>query len=220
MGIDVPRIVWVGTGLLAFAAGVVNAVGYLGYEHQAFSHMTGTVSLQSIALEGSNWGAAQQLLAVVAGFVAGSFGAGMLLRDRSLSAAYVALLAAEAALFAVAAALLAGGNASGACLAAAGCGMQNAMTSFYSGSAIRTTHLTGFFTDFGLVLGQVCRGNPAPRRRLGMWGLVLLGFSTGGMVAAIAFHHLGFLTLLLPSATAALCGFGLWLHLHRAKLRQ
>ncbi len=220
MGIEVPRIVWVGTGLLAFAAGVVNAVGYLGYEHQAFSHMTGTVTLQSIALEGRNWDAAQQLLVVVAGFVAGSFGVGTLLRDRSLSAAYVALLVVEAAFFAVAAALLAGGTGFGACFAAAGCGMQNAMTSFYSGSAIRSTHLTGFFTDFGLVLGQICRGNPAPRRRLGMWGLVLVGFSVGGMVAAMAFHRLGFLTLLLPSVTAALCALGLWLHLHRAKLRQ
>lgn len=220
MGIEVPRIVWVGTGLLAFAAGVVNAVGYLGYEHQAFSHMTGTVTLQSIAIESGNWGTAQQLLAVTASFIGGSFGAGMLLRDRSLSAAYVALLVVEAAFFAVAAALLAGGTGFGACFAAVGCGMQNAMTSFYSGSAIRSTHLTGFFTDFGLVLGQICRGNPAPRRRLGMWGLVLVGFSVGGVVAAIAFHRLGFLTLLFPSVTAALCALGLWLHLHRAKLRQ
>lgn len=88
MGIEVPRVVWVGTGLLAFAAGVVNAVGYLGYEHEAFSHMTGTVSLQSIAIESSNWGNAQQLLAVIISFVIGSFGAGLLLRDRSLSGAY------------------------------------------------------------------------------------------------------------------------------------
>lgn len=89
------------------------------------------------------------------------------------------LLAVEAMLFIAAAALLAGENAFGACFAAAGCGLQNAMTSFYSGSSIRSTHLTGFFTDFGLVLGQVCRGHPVPRRRLAMWALVLFGFSTG-----------------------------------------
>lgn len=220
MGIEVPRIVWVGTGLLAFAAGVVNAVGYLGYEHQAFSHMTGTVTLQSIAIEGRNWSTAQQLLAVTASFVVGSFAAGFLLRDRRLSPGYVGLLAVEAGFFTVAAALLSAGNAFGACFAAAGCGLQNAMTSLYSGSAIRSTHLTGFFTDFGLVIGQICRGNPVPRRRLGMWGLVLLSFSSGGIVAATAFHRLGFLTLLLPSATAAVCALGLWIHLRRFTLQQ
>lgn len=219
MGIEVPRVVWVGTGLLAFAAGVVNAVGYLGYEHQAFSHMTGTVSLQSIAIESSNWGNAQQLLAVILSFVIGSFGAGLLLRDRGLSGAYVGLLAVEAMLFIAAAALLAGGNAFGACFAAAGCGLQNAMTSFYSGSSIRSTHLTGFFTDFGLVLGQVCRGHPVPRRRLAMWALVLFGFSTGGMVAATSFHRLGFLTLLLPSAIVGVCAIGLWIYLRPGALQ-
>jgi uncharacterized membrane protein YoaK (UPF0700 family) len=213
VGIEVPRVVWAGTGLLAFAAGVVNAVGYLGYEHQAFSHMTGTVTLQSIAVVEQRWGHAQQLLAVIVSFLLGSFASGAVLRDRRLSSAYVGLLSVEALCFSAAAVLLMRGNAYGACLAAAGCGLQNSMTTFYSESAIRSTHLTGFFTDFGLVLGQACRGRPVPPRRLAMWGLVLAGFAMGGLLAAAAFERLGFLTLLMPAAVAAFCAVSLAVYL-------
>lgn len=220
MGIEVPRVVWVGTGLLAFAAGVVNAVGYLGYEHQAFSHMTGTITLQSIAIIEQRWGHAQQLLAVILSFLLGSFASGVLLRDRGLSYVYVGLLIAEAACFSAATVLLMRSNVFGACFAAAGCGLQNAMTSFYSESAIRSTHLTGFFTDLGLVLGQACRGHPLPPRRLAMWMLVLIGFSVGGLVAVAAFDQLGFLTLGIPAAISCLCALGLAIYLTTAHRRQ
>ena len=45
MGVTLPRWVWVGAGLLACVAGMVNVVGYLGFEHQAVTHLTGTTTL-------------------------------------------------------------------------------------------------------------------------------------------------------------------------------
>ena len=46
-------------------------------------------------------------------------------------------------------------------LASVGCGLQNATTSTYSGAVVRTTHVTGLFTDLGILLGLSC----AARRR-------------------------------------------------------
>jgi uncharacterized membrane protein YoaK (UPF0700 family) len=39
------------------------------------------------------------------------------------------------------------------------CGMQNAMTTRYSGAVVRTTHLTGMFTDMGLLIGHMLRSD-------------------------------------------------------------
>jgi uncharacterized membrane protein YoaK (UPF0700 family) len=39
------------------------------------------------------------------------------------------------------------------------CGMQNAMTTRYSGAVVRTTHLTGMVTDVGLLLGHMARSD-------------------------------------------------------------
>lgn len=213
MGIEVPRIVWAGTGLLAFVAGVVNGVGYLGYEHQALSHMTGTVSLGAVAVGGKQWVVAQQLIAVGLSFIAGSLIAGLLLKDQSLSRMYVLLLSLESICILTAGLLLAHGQGIGASVAAAGCGLQNAMTSFYSGSAIRSTHLTGFFTDFGVVLGQAMRGKPLPRRRIAMWMLVLFGFCCGGYCASKLFPIYGFRSLVMPAVVTALAASTLAAHL-------
>ena len=41
--------VWVGASALALVAGMVNVVGYLGFEHQAITHLTGTTTLLGAA---------------------------------------------------------------------------------------------------------------------------------------------------------------------------
>ena len=40
MGIHLPRWVWLGAGALAGVAGMVNVIGFLGFEHQAITHLT------------------------------------------------------------------------------------------------------------------------------------------------------------------------------------
>ena len=50
MGVQLPRWVWIGAGALACVAGMVNAVGFLGFEHQAVTHLTGTTTLLGAAL--------------------------------------------------------------------------------------------------------------------------------------------------------------------------
>ncbi|MDY6889953.1 MAG: DUF1275 domain-containing protein, partial [Pseudomonadota bacterium] len=40
-----PKWVEYGAFTLAFIAGIVNAIGLLGFEHQAISHLSGSVTL-------------------------------------------------------------------------------------------------------------------------------------------------------------------------------
>lgn len=44
-----PKWVEYGAFLLAFVAGCINAVGFLGFEHQAVSHLTGTATLLGLS---------------------------------------------------------------------------------------------------------------------------------------------------------------------------
>ena len=90
------------------------------------------------------------------------------------------------------------------CLAAAACGLQNAMCSAYSGGIVRTTHVSGMFTDLGIFLGHGLRGLPVDRRRMRLCAVVITGFLAGGVAAAVAFRWLGYRTLFLPAAATGL----------------
>src|SRR5688572_5187081 len=92
----------VGAAALACVAGMVNVVGYLGFEHQAITHLTGTTTLLGAALAGGDGVVAAQLAALAGAFVAGAALAGALIRDSTLRLGrrYGLALALEAGLLA------------------------------------------------------------------------------------------------------------------------
>ena len=47
--------VWLGAIALSCVAGMVNVVGFLGFEHQAITHLTGTTSQLGMALVQHDW---------------------------------------------------------------------------------------------------------------------------------------------------------------------
>lgn len=67
--------------------------------------------------------------------------------------------------------------------AAAASGLQNALTSVYSGNLIRTTHMTGTTTDMGLCIGQMIRGNNANAWKLRVLVLLTTSFFSGSLVS-------------------------------------
>lgn len=71
------------------------------------------------------------------------------------------------------------------------CGMQNAMTTSYSGNVLRTTHMTGTVTDIGIVLGRICKGHWEDLWKLQLMVPMLLSFFLGGLLAAVLFEKLG-----------------------------
>lgn len=197
-----PRWVWSGAWALAFIAGMVNVVGFLGFEHQAVTHLTGTTSMLGAAIADLDSGMAWHLLALLASFVAGTALSGFLIQDSTLQLGHrygVALFLESVMLF-ITVPLLEHHLGYGSYLAACACGLQNAMASTYSGSAVRTTHVSGMFTDLGIYLGHALRGIPVDMRRLRLSFTIISAFLCGGVAGAVGFHHWAYATLYIPAA--------------------
>jgi uncharacterized membrane protein YoaK (UPF0700 family) len=88
------------------------------------------------------------------------------------------------------------------------CGLQNAMATTYSGAVVRTTHLSGMFTDLGIGLGHALRGMALPKRRLALSALIISGFFTGSVMGAWLFRRLGYDALIVPATLTGLVGLG------------
>jgi uncharacterized membrane protein YoaK (UPF0700 family) len=181
---------------------MINIVGLLGFEHQAVTHLTGTTSMLSDAISLGHWPAFAKLLAVVGAFLAGAAASGFLIQDSTLKLGrrYGAALALESILLSCSVPLLNHQNHWGVCLASAACGLQNAMASTYSGSTVRTTHLSGMFTDLGIFVGHLLRRMPVDWRRLKLCTVIISGFFCGGIGGAAAFRAFGYGALLFPAA--------------------
>ncbi|MEJ1098677.1 MULTISPECIES: YoaK family protein [unclassified Pseudoxanthomonas] len=217
MGIQLPRWVWIGAGSLACIAGMVNVVGFLGFEHQAVTHLTGTTSLLGAAIAQHDGRAAWHLIGVALSFVLGATVSGLIIQDSTLQLGrrYGVVLAIEAGLLGSAVPLFENGHIAGALLAAAACGLQNAMASTYSGSLIRTSHVTGLFTDVGIALGHRLRGMQIPRRRVALCLVVISAFLLGGIAGAWMFSLLGYRTLYIPAALTGVTGIAYTLYRQR-----
>lgn len=216
MGVQLPRWVWVGAAVLSCVAGMVNVVGYLGFEHQAITHLTGTTTLLGSALAAGDMRSSLRLFGVIAAFVAGAMLSAMIVQDSTLRLGrrYGATLVLESALLFVAVPLFQKGHLAGALLAAAACGLQNAMATTYSGALVRTTHVSGMFTDLGIGLGHALRGMPLAKRRLLLSGLIIVSFFIGGVIGAALFAAVDYRALLLPAALTGFVGivYGVYRH--------
>lgn len=219
MGLHLPRWVWIGAITLACVAGMVNVIGYLGFEHQAVSHLTGTTSLLGAALARGDLRAVGHLWGVLIAFCLGAMLSGLIIQDQTLKLGrrYGVVLALEATLLLAAIPLFKQEQIWGALLAAVACGLQNAMVTTYSGSAVRTTHVSGMFTDLGIGLGHLLRGMPLSVRRLTLSGLIISGFLGGGVLGAWLYRHFGYDALLAPAVLTGVTGVGYvayrqWMH--------
>lgn len=198
-----PRWVEYGAFVLAALAGAVNAVGLLGFEHQAVSHLSGTATQLGTELlhPGPN---ALHLFGIMLSFVGGAALSGMLIDHSALKLGrhYSAALAIEGTLLLGAIAALSDMQSAGHYLASAACGLQNAMVTTYSGAIVRTTHVTGIFTDIGMLLGQRVRGKTLDRRKILLLVIIATGFILGGSVGALLFQQWQFRALAGPAAVA------------------
>ena len=210
MGVQLPRWVWVGAGLLACVAGMVNVVGYLSFEQQAVTHLTGTTTLLGEAVAKRDLHAISRLAGVALAFMAGAALSGMIVQDSTLKLGrrYGVALVLESLLLFAAIPLFMQGRLAGPLLAAMACGLQNAMATTYSGAVIRTSHLSGMFTDLGIGLGHLLRGLPLPMRRLTLSGLIISGFLGGGVLGAWFYRHWGYDALLAPALLTGSTGIG------------
>jgi uncharacterized membrane protein YoaK (UPF0700 family) len=205
---QLPRWAWFGTGVLAFIAGLMNAVGYLGFRHESVSNMTGNTSLLGVALGQANGGEVAHWVFAVAAFVFGAMLSGMLVQQSTLKLGrrYGVVLVLESLLLFAAIPFLHASDSIGLYLASTAMGLQNGMVSAYSGALIRTTHVTGIFTDLGIYLGHMLRGLPVDRLRLRVCIVVVATFVLGSAAGALIFERLQNLAVLVPAILTGVCG--------------
>jgi uncharacterized membrane protein YoaK (UPF0700 family) len=213
--------VWVGAAALACVAGVVNVVGFLGFQHQAITHLTGNTSLLGAALVSGDMRGALHLLGAIAAFVAGATLSGLVIQDSTLRLGrrYGVVLSLESALLLAAVPLFQRHHIGGVLCAAVACGLQNAMATTYSGAIVRTSHLSGMFTDLGIMLGHAARGMPLAQRRLWLCVLVIAFFFTGGVLGAWLFAAIGYAALYVPAALTGTTGLAYVAYRQRQRMR-
>ena len=212
-----PRWVEVGGFCLALNAGFINAIGLLGFRHQAVSHLTGTSTYLSLAVANGSGSEIVHLLLVMASFVIGAAYSGVVIGNTALKLGrhYSVALVTESVLLFASMFLLNSGSSVGHFFASAACGLQNAMTSTYSGAVVRTTHVSGIFTDLGVALGLRLRGQMADARKIILYLVLIAGFIVGGVAGSLAFAHFSFSAMLAPGVMTAAIALSYWLFLHR-----
>lgn len=204
-----PRWIEFGAFILALNAGCINAIGLLGLKHQSISHLSGTATLVGSAIADLEFPEFWHLLFILLSFLGGSALSGGLLSGRSIKSGrqYDTLLMIEGILLGISIYLMNDSSYYGHYLASCACGIQNALATTYSGAVVRTTHVTGIFTDLGIMLGAKLRGVPFDKRKALLFILIILGFIIGGVTGSLLFVYAKFFALYAPLTLCFILAF-------------
>eukprot|EP01031_Cornospumella_fuschlensis_P031957 gene31957-38640_t len=170
-------VIMIGATLLAFNAGFVNGSTILLGNYPT-AHVSGTVTRAGIDMIEGNFHEAYVFFVLIACFIVGSTISGVMLK-----ACLTAVYAFETNLYFY--------------FASMACGLQNSMTTKYSGNIIRTTHMTGTATDIGLAIGKIILGDYTDSWKLLVLVPLLIAYFIGGLISVYAHRRLGHLTLMI-----------------------
>lgn len=206
------RIVIAGGCALAFGAAFANTVVVL-HAGTSVSHLTGDIAMLTIDL--ARWSPdafpdIHRVVAAAAGFFLGATFAGALIHHPvfDVSRPYGRSVTGIGILFLLSSFFLPRHPVLGIGFAAFGCGIQNALASHYRGLILRTTHLTGMFTDMGITLGMRLRGYDVPTWKIAVPAWLICSFFMGG-VSAAWMHFAGYKAMVLAGGAYCLAGI-LW----------
>ena len=197
--------------LLGLTAGFVNAAGFLAFAVLT-TNVTGHAALFAERLAMQDWKTARVVALWMFLFLAGAFISSLIVSwvGKNQRYSYVIPILIEALiLLSVASAgykynhsLVDKELYAGSLLFAMG--LQNALVSMVSGSVVRTTHLTGTFTDLGIELAQVIQKNRDDRAalkiRIKLRAAIILFFMCGALAGAYLFRFIGFNAFFVPVA--------------------
>jgi len=200
-----PRWIWSWAVFLPLVAGSVNAAALLSLHHGGVTHLTGISTEGAIGLGSGNLALLLHAVGVIALFtVSCAFSAWLARGPRWIpSVSAGALLLAVAALLAMASSVMASTPWLGVMICAAAMGLQNGTTSLVTGAVLRTSHLTGMFTDLGIALGQRAWRGPVDRRRVAVCFTVVASFicgATGGTLLYLRWHAFALIASAVVSA--------------------
>ena len=194
--------------LLSLVAGFVNAAGFLGF-FALTTNVTGHAALFAEEIASGHWHNAATVAVWMLLFLIGAWCSSLIVtrigHHQRYSFAVPILIELVILMFCT---LYGGSNdlffSKGffvGCLLFA-MGLQNALVTVISGSVVRTTHLTGTFTDLGIELAQVKWANLAVQQELvskiKLRLSIILFFMLGALSGAYLFRYLSYNAFLLP----------------------
>lgn len=184
-----PQQIVFGGCLLAFGASFVNA-GFLLSTGTSVSHLTGDIARIGSGLSTLGNTEGFHIINVTTatfGFISGAIISGFLLHHPSLEIGkpYGRILSVLGVFLVAAHYSYSDFPILSILIASAVCGAQNALASRYRGVVLRTTHLTGLFTDLGIHLGMRLRGHKIEGWKLSIPVFVTFSFLVGAVVGSI-----------------------------------
>lgn len=196
---------------LSLAAGFVNAAGWVAFGTLT-TNVTGHVAFFSLDLTAENFRGMRMAALYFFLFLAGAFFSGLYTRLMGTHRRFVYTVPLLIELFILCYVALYGylydgslakqGYFAGSLLLAMG--IQNALVTVVSRSVVRTTHLTGIMTDFGIALADAVREKfklrKILRQRLLLHISIIFFFLLGGVAGAFSFLHFQYFAFFIPGA--------------------
>ncbi|MGJ8698315.1 MAG: YoaK family protein [Verrucomicrobiaceae bacterium] len=183
-----PSQIVIGGCLLAFGASFLNT-GFLLSTGTSVSHLTGDIARIGsglLTLGNADGFHIVNVVTATLGFILGAIISGFLLHHPSLeiSKPYGRVLSALGIFLIAAHCSYRNFPILSIAIASAVCGAQNALASRYRGIVLRTTHLTGLFTDFGIHLGMKLRGHKVDAWKLSIPIVITFSFLLGAIASS------------------------------------
>ena len=207
---------WIGVGafFLACTAGSLNVFALESVLEQPVSHLSGVSSLLGLNIAQGNTTNTLHFFLLILTFFAGSALSGFLIREKQLQLGrrYGFSLLIECFLILLCWYIFDSHPGAGLLILSGACGLQNAMATTYSGAVIRTTHLTGIFTDLGITLGNFFAGIPVPFKKVVLLSSIVFGFLFGAFITGLFIQKLGKAILFLPAGITGLSGLTYFLY--------
>lgn len=197
--------------MLSLTAGFVNAAGFLGFTVLT-TNVTGHAALFAERIARQDWANARVIALWMFLFLAGAFVSSLFVSSAGKNQRYSFAIPVLLEIIILLVVALSGYNYDQSLIlkeAFAGSllfsmGMQNALVTVISGSVVRTTHLTGTFTDLGIELAQLIRQpaveSVALKSRIRLRLVIILFFMSGAMAGGYLFTSLHFYAFFIPVA--------------------
>lgn len=196
--------------LLSLTAGFVNAAGFLGFSALT-TNVTGHAALFAEGIARQDWGMARLIAIWMMLFLAGAFTSSLIVNKIGHNARFsftipivleiIILIFCAFSAF-VKTLKFSNNFFAGSLLFAMG--LQNALVSVISGSVVRTTHLTGTFTDLGIELAQLRKDNYKAQvellSRIKLRVSIILFFMLGALSGAYLYTCISFRSFLIPGS--------------------
>lgn len=196
-----------------FNAGWIDSIVLYDVYSESVTYMTGNFSSMGNAIASEDLFFLANVLALIVGFIFGAALSGMMLKSDHLyfDKAFGRTLLLQALFTWVGLFLM---NRTGfntyayydLFFLAVAMGIQNSLTTIYSGGIGRTTHLTGTATDFGIQLGRFIGRKSYDKQKLIFLGLSMVIFTCGAAMGGTWTHYSkeDYIYLLLPSVVIPL----------------